>query len=92
MNQQIIQTDNTKKLIQNENSCDNVSGDVITGNNVNARGDVSPDNSLIDNFPEPIQYIENIDVDIFKDKSSWFEERCDTLPVVDDFIVNAVQQ
>ncbi|KYN23152.1 hypothetical protein ALC57_04435 [Trachymyrmex cornetzi] len=93
MNQQIIQTDNnTKKLIQNENSYDNVSADVVAGDNINTHGDVSLDNSLIDNFPESIQHIENIDVNIFKDESSLFEERCSTLPAVDDFIVNAVQQ
>jgi len=49
------------------------------------------DNLLI----EPIQYIENIDEDIYKDESTLFEERCNTFSVdnivVDDFI-NAVQQ
>jgi len=46
---------------------------------------------LTDNF-EPIQYIENIDENVFKNELSLFEERCGTLPAIDDFIINAVQQ
>lgn len=103
INRDKIQTNNDtiKKLIQNENSSDNISVNITTDDNVSARdivtcdnvdAHVSQDNSLTDNLFEPTKYIENIDEDVFKDESSLFEERCGTLPAVDDFIINAVQQ
>lgn len=98
INREIIQTNNhNKKLIKNKNFYDNVSTDItgnisidVTSDNVDDAHYVSQDNSLAVNLFEPIQYIENIDEDIYKDELSLFEERCGTFPA-DDFI-SAIQQ
>jgi len=79
-------------LIQNKNFYDNISTDIVTGDNVDDAHHVSQDNSLANNLLEPIQYIENIDEDVYKDESSLFEERCGTFPAVVDDFINAIQQ
>lgn len=79
-------------MIQNKNFYDNIFTDIVTSDNVDDAHHVSQDNFLADNLLEPIQYIENIDEDVYKDESSLFEERCGTFPAVVDDCINAVQQ
>ncbi|XP_077260634.1 uncharacterized protein LOC143896566, partial [Temnothorax americanus] len=93
INRDIIQTNNrTKNLIQNKNFYDDVSANIVTDDNVDGAHHASQDNSLADNLLESVEYIENIDEDIYKDESSLFKERCDTFPAVVDDFINAVQQ
>ncbi|XP_071580037.1 uncharacterized protein [Temnothorax nylanderi] len=93
INRDIIQTNNhTKNLIQNKNFYDDVSANIVTDDNVDGAHHASQDNSSADNLLESVEYIENIDEDIYKDESSLFKERCDTFPAVVDDFINTVQQ